>query len=67
MIARNQKCGRVTGHCDAIYNTCTVEGLSPGVMYEFWVRGCIYDPDETHCMLRAKPLQSATEPLCELL
>ncbi len=62
MIARSPKCGRVKGHCDATHKTCTVSGLSPGVMYEFWVRGCIYDPDETHCLLHAKPLSQATKP-----
>ncbi len=67
LIARSQKCGRVKGHCDAIHNTCTVEGLSPGEMYELWVRGCIYDPEETYCVLRAQPLKRATKPSCELI
>ncbi len=62
LIVRSPKCGRVKGHCDALHNTCTVDGLSPGVVYELWVRGCIYDPEETYCVLRAQPLKHATKP-----
>ncbi len=58
LIARSPKCGRAKGHCDALHNTCTVDGLSPGVMYDLWVRGCIYDPEKN--LLRSSSSASQT-------
>ncbi len=57
IMAKHSKVGRFFGTCDT--RACTVDGLSPGFIYDIWVRTCS-GSGPTQCILRAMPAQMAT-------
>ncbi len=59
MVARNSKLGRFFGTCDT--RSCTVSGLSPGFIYDLWVRTCS-GSGPARCVLRAMPARMVTYP-----
>ncbi len=61
MVARSGKLGRFFGACDATKNTCAVDGLSAGFMYDIWVRTCS-GSGPINCVLRAIVAQMVTYP-----
>ncbi len=59
VVARNGKLGRFFGTCDT--RSCTASGLSPGFIYDIWVRTCS-GSGPTQCLLRAIPARMVTYP-----
>ncbi len=59
MVARNGKLGRFFGTCDK--RACTASGLSPGFVYDIWVRTCS-GSGPARCVLRAMAARLVTYP-----